>query len=95
MQTLHSGYVLKYLTISRKALQAAQAAPEEHTFSDARELFLDTIQRYLDDAEHFQKEEDYVHAFAAINYAHGWLDAGARLGLWIVRDSRLFAVDDA
>jgi len=23
-----------------------------------------------------------VIAFASVNYAHGWLDAGARLGFW-------------
>jgi hypothetical protein len=35
-----------------------------------------------------------VNAFAALNYAHGWLDAGARLGLFDVdHDSTLFTVD--
>ena len=35
-----------------------------------------------------------VNAFAALNYAHGWLDSGARIGLFDVKDSRLFTVDD-
>ncbi|HLC56952.1 MAG TPA: DUF357 domain-containing protein [Candidatus Nanoarchaeia archaeon] len=56
-----------------------------------RKTFLDTIKRYLADAGHFYKKKDYVNAFAAINYAHGWLDAGAKLGLWKVNDERLFA----
>jgi hypothetical protein len=35
-----------------------------------------------------------VTAFAALNYAHGWLDAGARLGLFDVgKDNVLFTVD--
>ena len=58
------------------------------------EDFLDMAQRYFDDAEHFyHKKEDMVLAFAALNYAHGWLDAGARIKLFNVNDSRLFTVD--
>ena len=49
---------------------------------------------YLSDADYFRKKGDYVLAFGAINYAHGWLDAGARLGFYIVKDSKLFTVDD-
>ena len=40
------------------------------------------------------KKENYVLAFAALNYAHGWLDAGARIGLFKVKDNRLFTVDN-
>ena len=43
----------------------------------------------------FKKKGDYVTAFAALNYAHGWLDAGARLGIFDVDgDSTLFTVDE-
>ena len=58
-----------------------------------RKEFIDMIERYLSDAEHFQKKGDLVNAFAALNYAHGWLDAGARLGIFDVHDSELFAND--
>ena len=34
---------------------------------------------YLKDSKHFQEKGDYVNAFGALNYAHGWLDSGARL----------------
>ena len=48
---------------------------------------------YYRDAEHFRKEGDLVNAFAAVNYAHGWLDCGARIGLWDVGgDDRLFTL---
>ena len=51
--------------------------------------------RYVDDADYFlTKKKDAVLAFAALNYAHGWLDAGARIGLFKVKDSRLFTVDE-
>lgn len=59
------------------------------------EDFFDMASRYYSDAEHFfNDKKDIVLAFAALNYAHGWLDAGARIGLFQVKDSRLFTVDD-
>ena len=42
----------------------------------------------------YAEKGDLVNAFAALNYAHGWLDAGARLGLFDVDgDNVLFTVD--
>tara|TARA_Y100000310_G_scaffold77077_1_gene73613 strand:- start:239 stop:526 length:288 start_codon:yes stop_codon:yes gene_type:complete len=84
----------KYFSISRDALEKAKAASENLNIEGARADFLDMIERYLSDAQHFRDGEDYVNAFAAVSYAHGWLDAGARIGLWSVKDSRLFTVDD-
>ena len=56
--------------------------------------FLDMATRYYADATWFFKKDDYVHAFAALNYAHGWLDAGARARFFDVDgDSELFTVD--
>jgi len=49
--------------------------------------------RYFEDARHFEEKGDFVTAFAALNYAHGWLDAGARIRLFKVTDNRLFTVD--
>ena len=42
----------------------------------------------------FPKQSNYFGINAALNYAHGWLDAGARSGVFDVHDSRLFTVDD-
>ena len=50
-------------------------------------------QRYFSDAKHFKEKGDLVTAFAAVNYAHAWLDAGARLGVFDVHDAELFAAD--
>ena len=58
------------------------------------EEVLDMAERYYSDAGHFKEKGDVVTAFAALNYAHGWLDCGARMGLFKVKDSRLFTVDD-
>ncbi len=86
----------KYFSITGEALAKAGAAidassPERE--AQARD-FLDMAQRYHDDALHFRSKGDQVNAFAALNYAHGWLDAGARIRLFRVNDSRLFTVDD-
>ena len=83
----------KYFDMSKDALAIARRAECKKGLEKERVAFLDTITRYIDDAEHFNKKNDKVNAFAALNYAHGFLDAGARLGMFDVHDSKLFAVD--
>ena len=85
--------VEKYFKISEEAFDLAK----DNINSDKKDLaedFLDMISRYLSDAKHFFKKGDLVNAFAALNYLHGWLDAGARSKIFLVKDSRLFTVDD-
>ena len=41
---------------------------------------------------HFKSKKDFVNAFAAVNYAHGWLDSGVRLGVFNVSDRELFTI---
>ena len=94
MNTIAQERLDKYFAITEEALNVAKEAPENLDADGAREDFLDMITRYIHDAKHFQSKDDLVNAFAALNYAHGWLDAGARIGLWDVTDSRLFTVDD-
>ncbi len=88
----------KYFQITSEALAAAQKARVTGKISlDGKEKtleVLDMVERYVSDAKFFASRGDVVLAFAALNYAHGWLDAGARLGLFSVKDSRLFTVDD-
>ena len=84
----------KYFSITKEALEMARDKFDLERKAEAEDFF-DMASRYYSDAEHFFKnQEDYVLAFAALNYAHGWLDAGARIGLFLVKDSRLFTVDD-
>ncbi|MBU0456846.1 MAG: DUF357 domain-containing protein [Nanoarchaeota archaeon] len=84
----------KYFSITKEALEKAKTAFDEKRKENANDFF-DMASRYYDDAEYFfKKKEDYVLAFAALNYAHGWLDAGARIGLFKVKDNRLFTVDN-
>ena len=86
--------IKKYFSVTREALSLAKSSKNRTNLINEREDFLDMINRYVSDAEHFYVNKDIVNAFAALNYAHGWLDAGARLGIFDVHDSRLFTVDD-
>lgn len=85
----------KYFDVTERALAKVKIAEEKKIDWKAEaEDFLDMAKRYFEDAKHFKKKGDIVTAFAALNYAHGWLDAGARLGLFDVgHDSELFTVD--
>lgn len=84
-----------YFDITGRAIKKVKIAPEKCIdWKKSAEDFLDMAARYYSDAEFFNKKGDIVNAFAALSYAHGWLDAGARLGLFDVGgDSTLFTVD--
>ena len=58
---------------------------------EAKEI-IDMVSNYVSDAHHFFDKGDWVNAFAALNYAHGWLDSGVRLKVFDVNDDRLFTV---
>ncbi|MFH1637413.1 MAG: DUF357 domain-containing protein [Candidatus Woesearchaeota archaeon] len=83
----------KYFKITEEALEVARASDNRLKMEEERKDFIDMIERYISDAKHFQENGDFINAFAALNYAHGWLDAGARIGLFDVHDSRLFTAD--
>ena len=85
----------KYFEITGQALKKAKAnITKDSSKKEFAADFLDMAQRYYNDAKYFKEKDDYVNAFAALSYAHGWLDAGARIGLFDVHDSKLFTVDD-
>jgi len=83
----------KYFSISRRALKMAEESLERVKINGAKFEIVDMVTRYLKDAKYFMDKDDYVNAFACLNYAHGWLDAGARIGVFDVKDSTLFTVD--
>ncbi|MBN2142767.1 DUF357 domain-containing protein [Candidatus Woesearchaeota archaeon] len=83
----------KYFDVTRRALEAVAAASWDESRRDLGEDFLDMAKRYFSDAKHFREKGDCVLAFGALNYAHAWLDAGARAGLFLVSDDSLFAAD--
>ncbi len=94
MKEITNEKVVKYFSITEEALDMAKKSGNRTSLEKEREDFIDMIERYVSDAKHFFEKDDFVNAFAALNYAHGWLDAGARIGIFDVHDSRLFTVDD-
>ena len=93
ISTISSERLRKYFSVTESALSMAKKNISVNRKQEA-DIILDMASRYVSDAHHFEKKGDVVTAFAALNYAHGWLDAGARLGIFDVKDSTLFTVDD-
>lgn len=84
----------RYLDITRRALEKLRVVTPERSFSKRlADDFLNMATSYYEDAKHFRANGDFVTAFAAVNYAHGWIDCGARIGLWDVGlDDKLFTL---
>jgi len=83
----------KYFDITGRALEKVKAGEKDSERAKEAADFLDMAERYFSDAKHFREEGNYVLSLAAVNYAHAWLDAGARIKLFKVSDSELFAAD--
>jgi len=92
--TISDEKITKYLDITRQALDKLKIAVPERSFGrKAADDFLNMAKSYYNDALHFRDTGDIVNAFAAVNYAHGWIDCGARLGLFDAGgDDRLFTL---
>ena len=75
----------KYIDITNRARKKIRIASPVRTF-DRRlaNQFLETSETYFKDAVDYRNEGDYLRAFASVNYAHAWLDGGARIGLFDV-----------
>ncbi len=89
--------VEEYIDKTERALKKIEMnQPKRSHLNNIAEDFLDMIEAYFKDAKHFYEKEDYVNAFACVNYAHGWLDAGARLGLFDTGgDDQLFTLAES
>jgi hypothetical protein len=83
-----------YLDKTKRALAKVKIlAPERSHSKKIAQDFLKMATSYYSDANHFFKKGEYVDAFACVNYAHGWLDAGVRFGLFDVGlDDALFTL---
>ena len=95
MKTVTKARLEKYFTLTAEAMKKAKLV-KGLSVKDKKtaENFKDFCERYYNDAKYFEKKGDYVTAFAALNYAHAWLDAGAIQGFFDVKgENRLFTVD--
>jgi hypothetical protein len=86
--------VEKDLDITKQALDKAKIiAPDKSYAKKIADDFMNMALSYYRDAIHFKDNGDLLRALACVNYSHGWLDAGARLGIFDVdADSRLFTL---
>lgn len=92
MTELHEK-VDQYEQLLAKALEVAAIDPTLSTerAADGEEC-LEMARAYLADGRHFREQDDPVNALIAFSYGHGWVDAGARLGVLAVpEDDQLFA----
>ena len=72
----------RYLALTARA--RAKSTPLVESDSGAgRQLaiLMRMADDYTTDASHFKEKGDYVRSFAAINYAHAWIDAAVKLRL--------------
>jgi len=65
----------RYIANARPAFAGIEA------ISDGGVKVKDTAECYFSDALHFMEEGELVNAFAALEYAEGWLDSGIVLGV--------------
>ena len=94
-QAIDKTELARAFKVTGEALKKAKSSPRL-SILDARRavVMLDMASRYFQDASYFHQNGDLVNAFGALYYAHGWLDAGARLGFFDVgNDTALFTVD--
>lgn len=81
----------RYFKITKEAFEIVKKSVISGKEKYAKEIF-EMTSNYISDAEYFEKTGEWVLAFAALNYAHGWIDSGVRLDIFEVDDDRLFTV---
>lgn len=91
MEKITNQKIEKYHNLTSKAFEIIKKNVVKGKEKEAQEIF-QMVENYLSDALHFQKKGDFVNSFAAINYSHGWIDCGVRLGIFDVKDNKLFTI---
>jgi len=81
----------KYRALSEKALAEVKRNISKGREKDSEKI-IEMVECYLSDSKHFEKQGDVINSFGAIYYAHGWLDCGARLRIFDVKDNKLFTI---
>lgn len=93
-ETLSDEVVQHYIGITRKALDKVKiSVPERSHLHKIAVDFYSMAENYWKDAVSFRESGDLVMSYGAVYYAHAWLDAGARMGLFDVDgDDQLFTL---
>jgi len=88
---IDSAKLFKYFKLTKTALKVAKKSIIKGKEKSAKEI-IEMVKNYLSDAKYFENKGNFVDAFAALNYAHGWIDAGVRLDIFDVKDNKLFTI---
>jgi len=81
----------KYFDLTGRALEIVKREIVSGREEEAKEV-IEMASNYFEDAKHFRERGDWVLSFGALNYAHGWIDSGVRLGIFRVDDRELFTI---
>jgi hypothetical protein len=92
-KTLTKEKLEKYFFVTESALKEVKKNIISGKEKYAKEI-IEMVENYVSDAHHFYSKGDYVNAFAALNYSHGWIDSGVRLDVFDVHDDKLFTVKE-
>lgn len=77
----------KYLDITTRARKKARIASPVRSFDRKLAIrFMETSEDLFKTAVDYRRDDDFVRAFAAVNYSHAWLDGAARIGLFDVEE---------
>ena len=83
----------RYGKMLEQALIVVEVAAQRDSFLEAAANDLRGMAKaYLEDGEHFVEEGDLINALVCFSYAHGFLDAGVRVGLLRADDESLFTI---
>ncbi len=75
----------KYIAKSDEALSKLSiSVPIDSYLETLANDFMTMIKSYVQDAKYLFEKGDLVKCISAINYAYGWIDSGARVGLFDV-----------
>ncbi|QQR92345.1 MAG: DUF357 domain-containing protein [Candidatus Iainarchaeum archaeon] len=86
--------VARYETLTKKGLEKISILARKGTKEYAVAMdYVSMAQNYFNDAKHFRAQGELLIALAAFSYAHAWLDAGVRAGLFDGKnDDQLFTL---
>jgi hypothetical protein len=85
--------VKRYEDMLKRALQKAKyfPTPNSHMNNIAKDYYT-MAEAYYKDGVYFRNKGDPVNALASFSYGHAWLDAGTKLGIFVVDDETLFTI---
>ena len=79
--SISNARIQKYIGLTAKALDKVSIIDKSGTDNHSKaEDILVMVKAYHSDAKFFLEEGRGDDAFAAVNYAHGWIDCGVRVG---------------